>query len=169
MCEVFRAHSKSFSTKVIDSIGGSYSPRLSKLISCLFINPWFQRVWVLQEALRARRALVYCGSEVITWRELLDVNTWLNSTEYRPQETFLPPHPMMPLIWTSLGTRKYEVRSPVSRNASTGDNSDLDILDVFLNGLELKATDLRDKLFALLSFGRETCRADELQLTIRPS
>ena len=133
------------------------------------MNPWFQRVWVLQEALRAQRALVYCGPEVITWDELLDVNTWLNSTEYRLQETFLPPHPMMPSIWMSLGTQKHEVGSPASRNASAGDNSHLDILDVFLDGLELKATDPRDKLFALLSFGRETCRADELPLGIRPS
>ncbi|PQE33433.1 heterokaryon incompatibility protein [Rutstroemia sp. NJR-2017a WRK4] len=165
MYEIFAAHQSRFVTGVRELIGG----HLTELMSCLFMNPWFRRIWVLQEALRARTALVYCGPEIISWNELLDVNMWLNSTDYRFQETFLPTHPMMPSIWTTLRTQQSNLASLDPRDSPQKGDHHLGILDVFLDGLELKATDPRDKLFALLPFGRETCIADELPLAIRPS
>ncbi|ATZ50325.1 hypothetical protein BCIN_05g06850 [Botrytis cinerea B05.10] len=169
MYEIFAAHQSRFVTGVRELIGGHLGLHLSELMSCLFMNPWFRRIWVLQEALRARTALVYCGPEIISWNELLDVNMWLNSTDYRFQETFLPAHPMMPSIWTSLRMQQSNLASLDPRDSSQEGGHHLGILDVFLDGLELKATDPRDKLFALLPFGRETCIADELPLAIRPS
>ncbi|PQE22890.1 heterokaryon incompatibility protein [Rutstroemia sp. NJR-2017a BBW] len=165
MYEIFAAHQSRFVTGVRELIGG----HLTELMSCIFMNPWFRRIWVLQEALRARTALVYCGPEIISWNELLDVNMWLNSTDYRFQETFLPAHPMMPSIWTTLRTQQSNLASLDPRDSSQQGGHHLGILDVFLDGLELKATDPRDKLFALLPFGRETCISDELPLAIRPS
>jgi hypothetical protein len=50
-----------------------------------------------------------------------------------------------------------------------GHDSLLGILDVFIDGLELKSTDPRDKLFALLSFGRDTSGTDDLPSALRPS
>lgn len=171
MYQVFKVYERGsfLPSEVIDSVGGVGNLRLSELMSCLFRNPWFQRVWVLQEALRARKALVYCGPERITWDELLDVNTWLHSNAYRLQEAFLPPHPMMPSIWMQLKTREYDAGHSATPVISTASINHLNILDVFLAGLELKATDPRDKLFALLSFGSDTCKADDLPLTIKPS
>ncbi|KAE8453859.1 hypothetical protein EG329_007635 [Mollisiaceae sp. DMI_Dod_QoI] len=39
-------------------------------VSSLFYRPWFTRVWVLQEALLARDAVVQCGKQSIDWLSL---------------------------------------------------------------------------------------------------
>jgi hypothetical protein len=76
----------------------------------------------------------------------------------------------MPLIWRALSGARAQITLARSRGldakttaATSGGNSDspnlLPILEVFLAALEMRATDQRDKLFALLVFGRETCIA----------
>ncbi|MCJ1450242.1 hypothetical protein MMC28_000571 [Mycoblastus sanguinarius] len=52
------------------------------------------------------------------------------------------------------------------RCATRGKN--LGILDVILHGLDLDATDPRDKIFALLTFGEETSDVGNLTAEIRP-
>jgi len=42
------------------------------------------------------------------------------------------------------------------------------ILDVFIKGLDLDATDPRDKTFALLQFGEETRNLEKLPSELRP-
>lgn len=94
MWEVFDVHEKSWSREIIDLAGGYNNTQLSFLMSTLFENPWFARVWVAQEVLSARQALVHCSGEQIPWEELLQVNTWLGHPRFRGQS----PHIMSQAI-----------------------------------------------------------------------
>lgn len=51
--------------ELAEAAGGVNNLQLTTLMSTLFVNPWFRRVWVLQEALLARDAVVHCGEEVV--------------------------------------------------------------------------------------------------------
>jgi hypothetical protein len=38
-------------------------------ISMLFSKPWFERVWVIQEAFAGSRVLIHCGGKVMPWED----------------------------------------------------------------------------------------------------
>jgi hypothetical protein len=44
--------------------------RLYRAVKQLFARPWFRRVWVIQEALLARKATVVCGKKTIPWEAM---------------------------------------------------------------------------------------------------
>ena len=41
----------------------------------LFTRPWFERIWVIQEAASATHAILICGNQQITWNLLLKAVT----------------------------------------------------------------------------------------------
>jgi hypothetical protein len=43
------------------------------VITCIFFNPWWQRVWIIQEIAYAQDALVLCGARSATWRTVSGV------------------------------------------------------------------------------------------------
>jgi hypothetical protein len=55
----------------------------------LFRNPWFKRVWILQEVINSKRAILHCGNDSILWKELIEFNN--GQDHYVPQ------------IWMHLG------------------------------------------------------------------
>ena len=117
----------------------------------LFEFPWFRRTWVVQEVFNARSALVYCGTEVLSWPTILRVNRCIGlhgMMANLAHKAFMPP------IFDSLFNSMVE--------SGTERLSDTDILDALIKGLDLDATDLRDKVFAMLQFGRGTNRLDRL-------
>ncbi|KAK4164789.1 putative heterokaryon incompatibility protein [Cladorrhinum sp. PSN259] len=146
--EVFNLHyhTKPLDPYLVEASGGEGHGHFSYLMQNLFQNPWFQRVWVVQEALLSQEAFVHYGKETIGWEELLMVNGLLEAPHYRGQAPNLRGQLTMPPIWNKL--------FPVLMNASKRRSQT--ILEVFLTAIDMKATDRRDKLFALLSFGKET-------------
>lgn len=154
MHEVFFAHVKNEPGELAEAAGAANNLQLTTLMSTLYINPWFRRVWVLQEALLARKALVHCGTEVVPWREVQRVSDWL-ATIHQP--LYHAPHITMPHVWGLL-------KSP-----EAGHVPEQELLDVFMHGLEMRATDPRDKLFALLSFAKGTGKGTEVPLPIQSS
>src|SRR5277367_4221820 len=38
-------------------------------ISMLLSKPWFERVWVIQEAFAGSKALLHCGNKVMPWED----------------------------------------------------------------------------------------------------
>ena len=149
MWEILKLHYRDYRTNplgpyLVEAAGGEGRLHLSHLMQNLFQSPWFQRVWVVQEALLSRQAFVHYGPETIGWEELLMVSHMLESPEHRAQAPKMRGQLLMPSIWNKLGY----IGNP-------GD-SKLTILEVFLAGLDMRATDPRDKLFALLPFGKET-------------
>ncbi|KAF4980028.1 hypothetical protein FZEAL_3890 [Fusarium zealandicum] len=168
MAEIFRLHSKAWSPEIIDLAGWYGNTQLSFLMSVLFENPWFTRVWVIQEALSSSNALVHCSGEQVPWEELIEVNSWLGRTEFKLQNPHITSQTIMAPIWKALkpkGTTN-SLASPIEAQPTSELSS---ILDVFLAGLDLKATDPRDKLFALLTFADETHVSGKLDELIRPN
>jgi hypothetical protein len=147
---------------VIEAAGDKRSDaRFFRLMQSLFQHAWFQRVWVLQEAtLSQHETFVHCAQEMIQWDELLRVHELL--------ESYQPPHLRgqlrMPAIWNTLSGFRVRTRltkEPVlgAQTATTEEGDErkpLTILKVLLAALDMKATDPRDKLYALLAFGEET-------------
>ena len=124
-----------------------------------FENPWFCRVWVVQEALLAQDVFARCGSEMISWAEIVATNEWLVSPGYLERQPHSKSPIMMAPIWSELNAtppRNKATAHGSGAESSVEESGRLhDILDVFLNALDLKATDPRDKLYALLAFGNE--------------
>lgn len=153
MHEVFFTHVKNEHGELASAAGMVNNLQLTTLMSTLYINPWFRRVWVLQEALLAQETLVHCGKEIVPWKEVQQVSNWLSKIH---QPGYLVPHITMPHIWGLL-------------RSQNGQAKELALLNVFRHGLEMRATDHRDKLFALLSFARGTARGTRVPSPIRTS
>ncbi|KAL1872743.1 hypothetical protein Daus18300_004289 [Diaporthe australafricana] len=153
MLEVLMAHVKNEHGELATAAGGVNNLQVTTFMTNLFLNPWFRRVWVLQEALLARSAVVHCGDELVTWEEVVQVSEWLGTIT---QLFYHVPHIIMPDIWSNVKSGDGGIRR-------------MELLELFLNGLAMNATDPRDKLFALLSFAHETGAGHELPVAIKTS
>ncbi|KAI1077655.1 heterokaryon incompatibility protein-domain-containing protein [Whalleya microplaca] len=122
----------------------------------IFIRPWFERVWVLQEVWNASSIQVLCGSHQLRWDEFMQAHYCLKNHG----------------IFASTISRVWNVLFDVSRDGGVmthkPETNRLDILRVLIAAHEMKATDPRDKIFALLIFGRETQDLATLPAEIRP-
>ncbi len=116
-----------------------------KMLATFFQNPWFTRVWVLQEVWNAKsEVLVLCGRNVpIRWEEVLFANEYLGAAFFilhaGPCGLIAP--------W------RYFKRIPGRENRSY---QRMNILKLFNSVVSkgFSATDLRDKLYAILSMGK---------------
>ncbi|KAI2467589.1 HET-domain-containing protein [Annulohypoxylon bovei var. microspora] len=138
----------------------------------VFHRKWFERVWVLQEVWNvpknhstsesSERVVVICGNAELPWAAILQAGRCIRSRNGSHYNTLIP------AIWMTL------FRDPKSLDGSTQDftifipESRLDILSVVINALEMGATDPRDKIFALLTFGEETHHVSELPDLVKP-
>lgn len=141
--EIFDDHciKRHISASALEAAGGKGSRHLSQLMQNFFEHPYFQRVWVVQEVILSKKALVHYGSEMVEWKEIALVDELLNLNLYRAQSPSVRGQWTLPTIWKTLSVVRKETPS---------------MLDVLLSALEMKATEPRDKLFSLLPFGRET-------------
>ncbi|CAJ2500007.1 Uu.00g028600.m01.CDS01 [Anthostomella pinea] len=147
--ELFEFHKELFDEEQTARDGGNHWHVWT--IWVLLRNPWFMRVWVLQEALRAQRALVHCGTSTVEWRELAQVAEWVCEPQYIMHRRHLHTGLMMPPVWNKLGREK-----------------DVPLLDLFLATLDMRATDPRDRLFALLGLSHEIKGLAEIPTALRP-
>jgi len=124
-------------------------PKNSTGASTLFEFPWFRRIWVVQEIFNATRVVVVCGEQATSWFSILQAN--VSNNRY-----MMVPGPLnvrvMPALFSDLfaitrssnqGHFGYAPQPPVA-----------DILDIVVAGLDLDASDPRDKLFALLNLAQ---------------
>ncbi|KAK4160235.1 heterokaryon incompatibility protein-domain-containing protein [Cladorrhinum sp. PSN259] len=166
---VFDRHrsTKFFDSSAVEASGGEEDARFDIFMQTFFHHPWFQRVWVVQEAILGPKTTVHSASEAIDWQEILMVNEIISSSKFVAGATFLRTRNSMPSIWKKLAqvqpvgearVKNEEVVAPPHRRSG---REPLTILEVFLAALDMKATDPRDKLYALLPFGQETCAADK--------
>ncbi|KAG4430131.1 hypothetical protein IFR05_014387 [Cadophora sp. M221] len=126
-------------------------PENSSGASTLFDFPWFRRIWVLQEVFNATRVVVVCGERTTSWFTVLQANVSNNRIMMMPGPLTLR---VMPALFSDLFafTRSssqsgfgYAPQKPVA-----------DILDIVVAGLDLDASDPRDKLFALLNLAQQS-------------
>ncbi|KAK5657424.1 hypothetical protein OQA88_2996 [Cercophora sp. LCS_1] len=161
--EVFYRHriSASFDALATEAAGGS-DPHFTFFMQTFFYHPWFQRVWVVQEAILSPNTVVYSATEEIPFEELLLINEMASTPEYAGEARWsVQTRDSMPAIWNALV-------GPHGRMRTSSNNEPMPILEVFLKALDLKATDQRDKLFALLAFGHETKDASKIPPLLKP-
>uniref|UniRef100_A0A8H7K7H6 Heterokaryon incompatibility domain-containing protein n=1 Tax=Bionectria ochroleuca TaxID=29856 RepID=A0A8H7K7H6_BIOOC len=133
----------------------------------IFIRPWFRRVWVLQEVWNPpsgtkglqRQVTVHCGQEKLPWEDIAQANRCIyDQLKYLNNYT-------MPRLLTGL----FDITRDREASVLTCVPADRrDILSIVLEGLDLQATDPRDKIFALLIFGHETHHIATLPTLLRP-
>ncbi|KAI5920480.1 heterokaryon incompatibility protein-domain-containing protein [Camillea tinctor] len=99
----------------------------------LFELPWLRRTWVIQEVFNARSVRVLCGTDVLSWPTILRVNRCIGMHDMMANlayKVFMPP-----IFATILDSKGRE--------------------DVLIKGLDLDATDSRDKIFAMLQLPKD--------------
>lgn len=136
--------------------------------STLLEYEWFQRVWVLQECFNAKAIRVMCGHVVMSWSLILRINECLNNNQLRAANA--GGNTVMPDLFAGLFTHSIhpDGASPNEYLSYSKTSRTMPIIDVILRGLDLDATDPRDKIYALLSFGDETWNFDAQHALIRP-
>ena len=170
---VMKFHEKSFNHSAREYAGGINGSHVSKLMSHLFDNSWFRRVWVIQEIMKSRTALVHCATEIISWRELITVHSWLASEDFMQIEPHVHPSMVtMPRIWSSLSPfsepQRIDVRTHKAFALDAQPQAE-EIFKVFISSLDLKATDNRDKIFAILSLAKDTANEEKMPAALRPN
>jgi hypothetical protein len=127
----------------------------------LFASPWFRRTWVVQEVFNAKAATVYCGQDTLNWPMVLRVNQCIRRTKLKTNFGYKS---LMPPLFADLFDLKET--GPFLRQIDLFTQSE--ILEISIRGLDLDATDPRDKTFALLQFGEETHQSDLLPPELHP-
>lgn len=129
--------------------------RVEKGLKQLFTKPWFERCWVFQEILLARRAVLWCG--------LLEMD-WL---------TFVRHCDELEDGNESMDTRIYDLCNTVVLNveksrASFWSRSDRPSLSkILIDTWQRKATDDRDQIFSVLGLVEGTVLQADYSLTAR--
>lgn len=164
---IFQHYQQKFGEHLLPYAGGIGGISIHKLLSQMFDNAWFRRSWVVREVLFAQSVVVHCGPQMVTWAEVVDLNSWITTPEFLAIE----PHDIfasitMPSLWQDL-----QVSKPCKSTASTflePNHTRHSVLAVYMSSLNLQSTEARDKLFAVLPFGRETSNEEDLPAELRP-
>jgi len=110
-------------------------------------SPWFRRTWVVQEVFNAGEVLVHCGEDTLTWPMLLRTNQCIRlSGALKMTNSYKA---LLPPIYESI------FNSRILSGADSHSSTTLGILEILVAGLDLDATDPRDKIFAMLPFRAE--------------
>jgi hypothetical protein len=110
-------------------------------ILIFFQRPWFTRMWVIQEVLFARAAIVVCGSQMLYWERIRAFGEWDTWNSWRPTTVTLP-------MVVTITTGSFFARStanPINGHARC--NSFIATLN---QAKHCRATDPLDKVYALL-------------------
>ncbi|KAI1326464.1 heterokaryon incompatibility protein-domain-containing protein [Xylariaceae sp. FL0255] len=108
----------------------------------IFNNPWFSRVWVIQEAVNATSTIVKCGKHEIAWPILLRFNKCLIQAM---RKTPAIGARTMPETISKLIDVKVEHNELVVFKKAASDH-----LEVIVTAIDLCCTDPRDKIFAII-------------------
>jgi hypothetical protein len=115
------------------------SPEWTALVR-LFQRPWFQRIWVLQEAVMARTMTVVCGSHLVGWVLIYQVALSVQSSGMLGIYQ-IDPH--APGIGCAVVIGKLKIAHEL------GHIEDWTLLELLRLTRKYNATDSRDKVFAL--------------------
>jgi hypothetical protein len=129
-----------------------------QLLSRFFRNPWFRRVWVLQEVWSARAEVIaWCGHNAIfPWQEIEFADRYVVVGFYYLKTRFQA----LPSPWNRF--KKSAGPQGVSFQRSK-------ILDLFTAVCQdFSSTDPRDKLFGLLAMGQQTFDISRLPALVCP-
>ncbi|KAI0839750.1 heterokaryon incompatibility protein-domain-containing protein [Hypoxylon sp. FL0890] len=129
-----------------------------KVLREFFSNPWFERIWIVQEVVHAKRAIAILGDWQVEWKAIGEAATWFQAHGFA-----LPPE------FKSNGDMKDLL--PVSKIAAmwlmSGRRRPL--LQMLRDLRGRKATLKVDKVYAAYSLAEETSNTDKLDPLIEPT
>lgn len=136
---------------------------MSLIFEYFFKDPWFKRVWVVQEAMNAKKAVVYGGNRQTDWRDILVMLCWAVKLSRSYSSGFATSlglgDRLLPFLWTRLhASKKGQIDAPAR----------MPLLDIISRGRTFGATAPRDKVFALLSLSEETSDLTQLPRRMKP-
>jgi hypothetical protein len=117
----------------------------------LLTRPWFQRVWVVQECIMAKDAVVLCGGRELPWSSLemliVEPNNWPYATQPILQSSVIQSNLLGPLGRTALKQVPGIVREKALLKRT---HKLFDMVDILRAYQDCLATDPIDKVFAFL-------------------
>ena len=128
-------------------------------LAAFFEHSWFSRAWVLQEVILAKEITVRCGTKSISWDDLVLVSQKIATSGWK-------------IKLRSLSQLKTSVTSlpfssmPAIIDAIKGDKT---FLHTLIRARRFKATDSRDKVFALLGIAIAEKHLPSIDSTIIPA
>lgn len=121
-------------------------------LRCMLLNPWWQRIWVVQEMIVSRAAVVRCGTVTCPWDMFIATASSLSSSSVDMSTIFRP---------DSIKVLQYFCRQVLSfrdlRN-QWKKNLGAPMLTLLQDFSARRATDERDKVFALLGLASHSQR-----------
>jgi hypothetical protein len=118
----------------------------------LFRRPWFSRLWVIQEMVLSRRAILACGKETAGWDELTIVVEILLTKGLREYLLYIPPVGLANAEFPG-GLGGLIAMSGISAHRIAG--KALPLQELLLFGRHFAATNPRDLIFGLLGVAPE--------------
>lgn len=119
---------------------------LNKLLS----RPWFYRVWVMQEVAVSSSTQLMCGEKWISWT---DLSLFCNSIIRNDLLQYLNPGSSARDLAFQSGCYRVDVIDHMR-------NDSFSLLFVLVDGRGAQATDLRDKVFAVMGMSSENINPD---------
>ncbi|KAH7153758.1 hypothetical protein DER46DRAFT_577590 [Fusarium sp. MPI-SDFR-AT-0072] len=142
--------------------------QVAKMVSNLLKRPWFQRMWMLQEAVLGRHPVLLCGFETLPWESLSKCysNGDLQGTDDGPEM-----HQAMQAIDTIKHGRAEHhttyVKIPGRRRGSRKKYTpDFKLVSTLYEARGFKCKDVRDKVFGVLSLATNVGGEDKM---LRPN
>lgn len=143
-----------------------------QILDRLFVHPYFRRIWVLQEAtINVRSTWIHVTKATVPWVWIIVADrfrTLWRKTYYTAQSGQLP------VIWGSLLRAQIDrYRNADKEGEEVGDAGKERLLaplySMFINTFEeFHASDLRDKLYALLDLSIETVKGTRAREELAP-
>jgi Heterokaryon incompatibility protein (HET) len=128
----------------------------------IFQHPWWERVWVIQEATLARELCIVCGGHELPWNMLCQIYP---VTFTRPGQLQISPHeknlePLrrlnnMRITWKVFQNELQPSPKTNIRDTTSGRRVNFDILSLVSEFRTSKATDSRDKIYSLLGLASD--------------
>ncbi|MCJ1368166.1 hypothetical protein MMC16_007307 [Acarospora aff. strigata] len=147
--------------------------RLNELYNSLlafYRRPWFRRTWIRQEITVARKVLVQCGRDIISWYAMKRCARRLRVLQQKIRDGgFTKP---AAIDFHSLDYLKYLTRawrygqSALGFMAETGSVYYFHgggLLELLMISREYEATDPRDKVYGVLGLAREFMKGDTME------
>jgi hypothetical protein len=121
--------------------------RALQALAILFGRDYWERIWIVQEVVTARSVIILCGEKSIGWSSLLAIQRMLNrATHRRDLDKISDRNPYPFGVFRTF----FDTGGPFSLKGNFNYDSSPSLLDTLVFHVRKKATDARDKVFALV-------------------
>lgn len=127
----------------------------------LLRRPWFQRTWIIQEAVLAHNPLLVCGHETLTWEELLSCCGSDMFRELAPRHDVEVEQALRAMDMIKHGRHERHTKLVGRRKHKKKYVPDFRLLSTLYETRGFKCEDQRDKVYAILSMVTNVGPEDE--------